>query len=124
MDARIKGSFPGGPRRTGEGEPTRPPPRLRTVAEIEQGLSRRSLERARGRRGRLRWAGALLVIVLGFAAGAALGLATHTTPQEVTEALDSERQRDAEISREVNRVLLELWRMEDVEALRNRSRVP
>jgi len=62
-------------------------------------------------------------MTLGFAAGAALGLATHTTPEALTDAMDTERARDAEISREVNRLLLELWKMEDVEAARG-SRQP
>jgi hypothetical protein len=68
--------------------------------------------------------GILIGLALGFAAGAGIGLLTRTTSVELRQGLDSERARDAEISREVNRVLLELWRMEDVEAVRSRSRIP
>ena len=124
MAERITGSFPGGPRRSDEGDTLRRAPRLRTVEEIEAARSERTLTRSRIRRERTRLLGLLFAMMLGFAAGVALGVATHTTPRELTDALDSSRVRDAEISREVNRVLLELWKMEAVEAVRGRSPLP
>ncbi len=124
MDERIRGSFPGGPRRREEGDEPRRAPTLRSVEEIEAGRSRRTLLRARKRRERWRAAVILLGMALGFAVGAALGLATHETSAELTDALETARKQDAEVSREVNRVLLELWKMEDAEQIRGRSRLP
>jgi len=45
----------------------------------------------------------------GLAAGAAFGMATHTTSMALTADLGAARTRDQEISQEVNRVLLQLW---------------
>lgn len=64
-------------------------------------------------------AGLLLIIALAFGIGAALGRASHATQEELTAAREAARARDQDISREVNRMLLELWKMEDVEASRN-----
>lgn len=67
--------------------------------------------------------GLLFAMVLAFVLGAALGLQSHATPHELTEANQAARAKDDEISREVNRMLMELWKMEDVEAARNGGRI-
>lgn len=124
MDERITGSFPGGPSRQGEEDARRRAPHLPSVEEIEEARSRRTLRRARDRRGQWRMTVILVGMALGFGAGAALGLATHRTPAEITSALEAERARDQQVSQEVNRVLLELWKMEDAETIRGRSPFP
>jgi hypothetical protein len=92
------------------------------VTEFEHRVSRRKLRRTRERRARRVVVGLVLATLLAGSAGAYVGWASHTTPQEVTAAQDAARDRKDEISSEVNRTLLELWKMEDVEALRNKGR--
>lgn len=122
MDGRIEGSFPGGPRRRDPGEPPRHAPRLRRVEEIEEGVSRRTLDATRRRRSARTRAAWLLAMALALAIGSALGRASHATQEELTAAQEAARARDMDVSREVNRMLLELWKMEDVEAARNAGR--
>ncbi|MCH7534058.1 MAG: hypothetical protein IIB36_20175 [Gemmatimonadetes bacterium] len=52
--------------------------------------------------------------------GGAVGYSTHKTQEEVLKALEEERTPASTLSKETNRALLELWRMEDVEAARGR----
>lgn len=119
MTERIEGSFPGGPTRRGPDEAPPPPLRIRRVSEIEARRSERVLGSARRkRRGRVA-AGLVLAFGVAFALGLALGVASHTTPEELTAAREADRARDLKISGEVNRVLLELWKMEDLEHARN-----
>jgi hypothetical protein len=67
--------------------------------------------------------GLFLIVAAAFALGVGLGRASHTTAEELTADRNVARARDQDISREVNRTLLELWKMEDVEAARNRGQV-
>jgi hypothetical protein len=95
---------------------------LRRVADIEESISRRRLHAARRRRSVRVRVGLAAVVALAFAIGAVLGRRSHTTAAELTEAREAARTRDLDISQEVNRTLLELWKMEDVEASRNAGR--
>lgn len=120
-DGRIKGGFPGGPSRPGDGdgEPTR---RVPTVEEIEAGLSRRRLSASRRRRrARMLW-GVLAAMGLAGAVGLGLGMLTRPTQENLTAAAENRNQQDNFISKEVNRTLLQLWKMEDIEAARNQGR--
>lgn len=122
MHDPIKGSFPGGPTRPGADDAPRRAPRIRRVADIEAGRHRRAAEtRARRRRIRL-GVGIAAVISVAFGIGIALGMASHTTAADMTAEQQAAYARDRSISSEVNRVLLELWRMEDVEHARNAGR--
>ncbi len=123
MAGRIDSGFPGGPRRHTEPSPRGDrPPRIEPVGELEQRVSRRKLERTRKRRTRRIAFGLFAATFLAGSVGAYVGYASHTTPQEVMEAQDAAKRRDDKISSEVNRTLLELWKMEDVESLRNMGR--
>ena len=123
MDKRIEGGFPGGPSRRTKAPPRIDrKPRIEPVGELEHRVSRRKLRRTRSRRGRRITLGLVGATLLAGSAGAYIGYSSHTTAQEVTEAQDAARRRDDEISSEVNRTLMELWKMEDVEALRNMGR--
>lgn len=123
MNDSIGGSFPGGPRRAGSEEVRPHRPDLRRVSQMEVGSARRRVARARRRRA--------LRIVFGFAvvagfagsAGVWIGLAAHTTPQEMTAEKNILRDQDRFISREVNRTLLQLWKMEDIEDARNSGKI-
>lgn len=122
MAERIEGNFPGGPTRGDPDERPRRAPRLRRVEEIEDGVARRVLGGRRRRRGARIRAGVAIVFVLAFAVGVALGLRSHTTVEALTAEQQAARARDLGISTEVNRVLLELWKMEDIEHSRNTGR--
>ncbi|HSW27853.1 MAG TPA: hypothetical protein VLH75_00045 [Longimicrobiales bacterium] len=123
MEKRIEGSFPGGPTRRDPGEPAPQAPRLRRVEEIEERASSRVLHSARGRRTTRLRAGLLVALGAAFAIGLALGRASHMTQEKLTAGREAARARDLGVSSEVNRVLLELWRMEDIEAARNMGRI-
>lgn len=76
----------------------------------------------RARRSRRVALGFIGATIVAASAGAYVGMSSHTTREALTEAQRAARQRDIDISSEINRTLLELWKMEDVEALRNRGR--
>lgn len=123
MNGRIEGGFPGGPRRQVESLPRGDhPPRIERVGELEHRVSRRKLQRTRARRARRIALGLFGAMLLAGSAGAYIGYSSHMTAQEVTEAQEAANRRDGDISGEVNRTLLELWKMEDVESLRNMGR--
>ena len=114
------GTYLGGPQGAASVKEMRRPPRLMGVEEIEERIaSRASQHGRRNRRKRL-----VLAFLLGISAAGGLGLilghSTHTTPEEVAEALEVKRNPDSGISEEINRALLELWRMEEVEFARTR----
>ena len=120
MEGRIQGSWPGGPRRDGEAQERKRPPRLQRVEEIEAGLASRSLRATRRARSRRLIFGAALSAALALAFGWVMGVRSHTTAEEITAAQAAQQTRDLDISSEINRALLELWRMEDLEYQRNR----
>lgn len=71
-----------------------------------------------------------LVVAMAVAgiAGYVLGLQSHATATDIVAEQDAARAPRpsglaSELSSEVNRTLLELWRMEDVEAQRNSGRI-
>lgn len=115
MDS-IRGVFPGGPRRRRSDEgPSRRPA---TLAELSVQADRRRLARRERRRARRRRTGIVLALVGSAAVGFALGHQSHASPDSLRAELESANALDGAVSREVNRVLLELWKMEDVEAKR------
>ena len=68
------------------------------------------------RRSRVVW-GVTSSAVAAAVVGLVLGLMSHSSAEELRMA--DERQNTApELSREVNRTLLQLWKMEDLEAAR------
>ena len=121
MEGRIRGSFPGGPSRPAA-PPTRSgPPRLKPVADIEEGLARRNVARRHRRRYRRIAGGLGVAMALSAAIGGAVGWKSHRTQAELVAERTRETQ-DLDISKEINRTLLNLWKMEDVEAIRNLGR--
>ena len=122
MEGQIRGSFPGGPSRAAPPVPRTTPPRLRPVAEIEERSAQRSVDRRHRKRARRLGAGFVVALLVAGVAGGAVGLGSHRTQEDLTEAQQVDRTKDIDISKEVNRTLLNLWKMEDVEAVRNRGR--
>ena len=123
MEERITGSWPGGPKREGDPRKRTRPPRLRRVEDIEAGLAARSLRfrhRVRSRRIAL---GLAFSLAVAGGIGWVLGKGSHRTAEEVSAENATARRRDMDISAEVNRTLLELWKMENVQAARNGGRI-
>lgn len=121
MSERIRGSYPGGPARDGSGGTDRPPVRVRRVRDFEDARALRSLASSRRDRRRRVVAGLALLLAVAFGVGTSLGRSSHETQATLTARETESRQRDVDISREVNRTLLQLWKMEDVEAARSRG---
>jgi hypothetical protein len=114
--ARIRGSYPGGPKRdrgdAGEGART---PRLERIEVVEARAGRKSRARAERNRVRRVWSGFIVAVILAAGIGLYVGMVTHRTSEEITRERNDQRELQQDITRETNRVLLELWRMEDVE---------
>lgn len=123
MGDTIGGSFPGGPSRPDSGSGRGHSPDLRTVSEMEEGLARRKVRRASRRRARRILFGFVAAALLAGVMGAWMGFRAHTTPQQMTAEQEVVRQQDKFISREVNRTLLQLWKMEDIEDARNSGKI-
>ncbi len=120
MSERIRGHYPGGPRRPVEGETPRPRTRVPTVDEVESAIARRTrATEQRQRRHRVTMGLGLSLLVAG-TIGFGVGRAVRKPAPEI--ALPGHKSGlDKEISAQVNRTLLELWRMEDVEYARGRN---
>lgn len=119
MAERITGSFPGGPTRADTTPRRRGPVRTRSVEVLEEARAARTFRRRRtARRRRVVW-GFVLSLAAAGAAGVYLGMGSHVSPTELSVQAEEARARDFDISREVNRTLLELWRMEELEARRS-----
>ena len=117
MPSSFSGSFPGGPSRKAERQPLGRSPRLQRVQDLEERVAQRSMLLKKGaRRSRVVW-GVTSSAVAAAVVGLVLGLMSHSSAEELRMA--DERQNTApELSREVNRTLLQLWKMEDLEAAR------
>lgn len=115
MSGRIGGIFPGGPHRIGDGGSAAR--RIRRVADVAEATGRRGRARARWHRRRRAVLGALAVAAAAGAVGVLAGRGLGADPPERAARADSASALDRAISREVNRTLLELWKMEDAERL-------
>jgi hypothetical protein len=85
------------------------------MAERSKAAARGRIEKTRSHRRRRVWVGALAALIaagsLGLAAGSGLG----ASAREKAARADSASALDRAVSKEVNRVLLELWKMEGLE---------
>jgi len=121
----FSGTFPGGPRKS-EPVPERfGPPRLSRVEDIEERAALRGVRRRHRKRGIRIAYGLVASLVVSGLMGLVLGLSTHETRADVqaeAKAAEDAQRVNADVeafSSEVNRTLLELWKMEDVEFSRN-----
>ncbi len=118
---QIHGMFPGGPMRPGDAnqDGDQAETRLRSGEDVEAGIAAGQVElKARRRRRSTVIVLAVAVLVAG-AAGVYVGLQALVTPEELAEQARTEEEA-SELDEIVDRVMDELWRMEDVEAGRNR----
>ena len=113
--------FPGGPNRRDDAkqERERTKTRLRSGEDLEAGIRVRQSElKASGQRRSMVIALTVAVVVAGVT-GLYVGLQSRVTPEELAERerLEKEASELDDLAREV---MGELWRMEEIEAARNR----
>ena len=119
--SRGIGIYPGGPHSASSGREGQQPPRLMRVEEIEERLAHHSEQfRQRSRRKRL-VLGLLFCVVAAGGLGLIVGHSTHTTPEELTEVLEANVKSESEFSELVDRTLMELWKMEELQIARTRG---
>lgn len=121
MSEPIRGRYPGGPRRPRDGETSRPPTHVPTVAEIEAGIAQRTRAAERQARRRRVWFGFLVSLILAGCIGFGVGRAVREPTAEIALPQGARSGMDKQISKQVNRTLLELWKMEDVEYARGKN---
>lgn len=116
MRQPITGLYPGGPSERSGALTTGTLPSVADLALME--ATARARRKARTRRGRVILV--LVVALLGAAGtGYGLGRAERKSRAELVSPAGS-RTIDPAVREEVNRMLLELWKMEDTEPGRNR----
>ena len=124
MEGRISGNFPGGPRKQVAAAERTSAPRLSRVEDIEERAAGRHVQRKQeGRRKRVLYAVLVSVAIAG-ASGTYLGARNRSSLENAREQMAAQRAAETggdlgDLSSEVNRAMLELWKMEDVEYMRN-----
>ncbi len=114
---RISGSYPGGPSRDRSEVDKRADKRLDDLASVEQIETRRGvgIVRARGKQRRRRLILGLVVSILVAGSGGVwMGLRSHRTAEELA-AEQREAEAEFNLRRESDRLINELWKMEDLE---------
>lgn len=112
---RIPGSYPGGPKRPGveEEAPRRLPHRLRRAEDYEEGAQQRQLTRTRKARRRRLLLGGVVVLLVAVASGLWLGFQAHQSAEDLAQGGQNELSDLLNFKAEADRVLHEIWRMED-----------
>ncbi len=125
MNDRFRGRYPGGPSRLGEGEePDAPRTYLPTVEEIEVGMRRATRVSERRRRRRRVWVGFFGALVVAGAIGFGVGRAVRPPTSRDMLPPTASNGLNKELAEQVNRVLVEEWRMEDVQYARGSQPQP
>ena len=124
MEGRISGSFPGGPRKQVAAAERTEAPRLSRVEDLVARFTGQHLRRAQDRRRRRLLYGVLASVAISGATGVYLGLRNRTSLEEARAQMAAQQAAETggdtgELSSEVNRAMLELWKMEEVEYMRN-----
>lgn len=113
----ISGSYPGGPKK----------PTLRSkkeserhavipgVSDLEQWARRAKVATQRRNRARRIKIGFACALLAAGGLGSYVGLSTHTTPEQLAEEERSKVRVPGELSDQANRLINELWKMEDME---------
>ncbi len=119
--SKISGMFPGGPKRPGDankdGDQTETP--LRSGQDVEERIARGVGELKVRRRRRSTVIILAVAVVVAGVVGVYVGSQALVTPEELTEQARAEREA-SELDDIAREVMDELWRMEEVEAARNR----
>jgi hypothetical protein len=121
--SKLPGSYPGGPRREDKADLESRGRNLASAEEFDARRGRAASRRWAEKKKRRAWAVLTAAILLAGGTGLFLGFLTHRTTEQLSEEREAERQGGLsdQITSETNRMLMELWRMEDVEFQRNRG---
>ena len=124
MEGRMSGSFPGGPRKQVAAAERTAAPRLSRVEDMEERAVDRHVRRSQQRRRKRIAFAVLLSVAVSGAGGVYLGLRNRATLEEIRAEFAAQQAAEAgggpsDMSTEVNRAMMELWKMEDVEFMRN-----
>ncbi len=113
----ISGSYPGGPKkqtlrskRESERHAVIP-----GVSDLEQWARQAKVEIRQRKRARRIKVGFVCALLVAGGVGGYVGLSTHTTPEQLAEEERSKAQAPGELSDQANRLINELWKMEDLE---------
>lgn len=121
-DDKIRRSYPGGPSKSGadaEPDAARKRPHLRRAEEIEARAQDRRRTRVAERRRRRIIIGFVVALVVAGGAGFWLGLQSHRTAAEIAAEEEAAREeRGFDLGAESDRIMRELWLMEDLERAR------
>lgn len=122
-DDHIRGSYPGGPSKAGDagdGDAARKHrPRLSRAEEIEARAQDGRRARVRRRRRRRVMVGFLVALAASGAVGFWMGMQSHRSAAEIAAEQEAADREDAfDLHAEGDRILRELWLMEDLERAR------
>ena len=116
--SRISGSYPGGPSRDRSEVDKRADKRLDDLASVAQIETRRGagVVRTLGRQRRKRAViGVVVSIIIAGSAGVWMGLQSHRTAEDLAAEQRAQAEAEFNLKRESNRLINELWKMEDLE---------
>jgi len=118
----IRGRYPGGPSREGDGSTggaVRRSPELSRAEELETRAHRGRQHRVRKRRRRRVAVGFVVALLVAGAVGFWMGISSHRTAAEIArEEEAAAREREFDPAAESDRLLQQLWLMEDLERAR------
>ena len=115
--SRIKRMFPGGP--THRGATSEPRVTLRAGEDVESEISEYALDAKARRKRRSMLIAVVGIGILAVTGGIYLGMQAQVTAEQTTEEQRAKGEA-GEMDDLARRVMDELWRMEDIEAARNR----
>jgi hypothetical protein len=115
--SRIRGMFPGGPRHGGG--TSEPRGTLRAGEHLEAEITDHALDESARRKRRSKLIAVVGIGILAVTGGIYVGMQALVTPEQLTVEQRTEG-RAGELEDLTRSVLDELWRMENVEAARNR----
>ncbi len=115
--SQIHGMFPGGPRR--EDDASEPHGPLRSGEHVESSITDQTLEAKASRKRRSMFIALGASVVLALTTGLYMGIQARVTAEELAEQQRAEAAA-SEFDKDTQKVMDELWRMEKVEAARNR----
>ena len=115
--SQIQGMFPGGPRHPGD--TSEPRGILRPGEDVEAGITDRAIDAKAHRKRRSMLIAVGAFAILAVAGGIYMGIQAQPTPEQIMEEQRTEGGAD-ELDDLARKVVGELWRMEEIEAARNR----
>lgn len=113
----ISGSYPGGPKKQTlrSKKERKSHPTIPGVNDLERWARDARVETERRNRARRIKVGLVCVLLAAGGVGGYVGLSAHTTPEQLAEKERSKARSRGEISDQADRLINELWKMEDLE---------